>query len=333
MSKPDIAVLDLDAYKYSAAFVGEKRSVRVTHKTLGGTYEVNSRTEFYGDWRKKEGGILAQINKKRESPLLWDEFEYEDVQTLKDDIDNILITSHVMVSKDIKLSGAKSYIGFIGEGESFRVQRSTLMRYKDRGELLKPLLLDKVSDHLQEKFDAIIIDDGIEADDAILMECYNDPRKFSIGEDKDMWAQPMNVFDIRQTDRGIVNCNQFGRLFLDDKGKVRGEGRLFFYWQVAYGDDTDCYRSNCFAGKKFGEKGAYDRLVNCKNDKEALEALKQVYLMLYPEPKIVTGWRGDEIEIDAAYVFNEIWDMARMLRWKDDIVVGTDVMRRFGIEF
>lgn len=333
MSNPSRAVLDLDAFKYAAAFIGEKRGVIVTHKTLGGAYEVNNRTEWYGDWRKKDGGILAQINAKRDSPLLWDEFEYEDTQVVKEDVSNVLTTADIMIKKQLIASGAKRYVGFIGEGDSFRLERSTLTRYKDRGHMLKPLLLDVVADHLRERFDAIIIDNGIEADDAVVIECYNNPDNFAIAEDKDYWGTPINLWDMNQPHRGIVNCNQFGRLFLDDKGKVRGEGRLFFYWQVAYGDDTDCYRSNCFAGKKFGEKAAYSALVNCKNDKEALEALKKVYLTLYPEPKVVTGWRGDEIEIDAAYVFNEMWDMARMLRWKDDVVVGTDVMRRFGIEF
>ena len=43
------------------------------------------------------------------------------------------------------------------------------------------------------------------------------------------------------------------------------------------------------------------------------------------------GWGGNEFEIDWKYVFNENWDMARMLRWEGDLVVGTDVMEKLGV--
>ena len=43
------------------------------------------------------------------------------------------------------------------------------------------------------------------------------------------------------------------------------------------------------------------------------------------------GWRGDEFEIDWKYVFNENWDMARMLRWEGDFIVGTDVLERLEV--
>ena len=65
--------------------------------------------------------------------------------------------------------------------------------------------------------------------------------------------------------------------------------------------------------------------------KEALQAVADSYKLLYPETKMFKGWRGDEFEIDWKYVFNENWDMARMLRWENDVVVGTDVMRSLNV--
>lgn len=330
MTQPYCAVIDMDLYKYHVAAAGESRSVLVTHRASGKEMEVKTRTEFYGHYLKKDGGILAELNSKRQSPFAWDEFDYTDLQ-VAEPLENVLYTARVMVEKDLEACGAKEYIAYMGVGDSFRLGRSTLLQYKDRGHLLKPLLLQEVSDYLQIKFQAELVTD-IEADDAIVMECYRDPTKFAVIEDKDAWGQPMNVWDRNRRDRGIVDCNKFGSIFLDNKDYVRGEGRLFLYWQVAYGDTTDNYKANCFSEKRWGEKAAYHALKGCQNDAEALTVIRDIYQGLYPEPKIVTGWRGDQIEIDWRYVAQEIWDMARMLRWRGDHVDLMQLMQRYGIE-
>jgi len=51
------AVIDGDLYKYAVAFVGEKRTVRVVHRKSGRELIVPTRTDFYGHWKKKEGGM------------------------------------------------------------------------------------------------------------------------------------------------------------------------------------------------------------------------------------------------------------------------------------
>lgn len=326
------AIIDLDLYKYHASAAGEKRSILVTHKATGRSIEVDTRTDFYGDWRKKQGGKLAEINKSRDSPFTWDEFEYEDIQR-PEPVANVLHTAKLMVEKDLKSSGADSYKAFLGEGESFRVELSTLLKYKDREHLLKPVLLEEVSEYLKSKFKAETITE-IENDDAVVIECYKKPNKFALIEDKDFWGCPIKVWDRNQQDRGIVNCNKFGRLFLDSKGKVRGEGRLFFYWQVLSQDLTDNYKANCFSDVRWGDKSAYSVLMNVTTDKEALRALVDGYKLLYPEPKTVVGWRGDEIEIDWLYVASENWHMARMLRTVDELedrIEFKDVLTKVGI--
>ena len=58
-----VAHYDRDSVKYAAASAGEKRSVIVTHKSTGRSIEVDTRTSFYGHWKKKDGGKLAEINK------------------------------------------------------------------------------------------------------------------------------------------------------------------------------------------------------------------------------------------------------------------------------
>lgn len=326
-----IGVLDLDLYKYHAAAAGETRSVLVTHKASGREKEYQTRTEFYGDWRKKDGGALAVINKGRTSPFEWEEFEYTDIQR-PEPIENILHTAKTMVEKDLKASGASSYKAFLGKGESFRVELSTLLKYKDREHLLKPLALDEVTDYLERKFNAEIIT-GIENDDAVVIECYGSKNKFAIIEDKDFWGSPIKVWDRNQQERGIVDCNKFGKLFLDDKNKVRGEGRLFFYYQMCSEDLTDNYKANCFSDVRWGAKSAYKALVDCKDDVEAWNKMKEVFLLLYPEPKTVLGWRNDPIEITWDYVLNEMFMMARMLKKRDENINAYDVMDKLGVKY
>lgn len=332
MSRPTTAVIDLDLFKYHAAAAGEKRSVLITHRASGRSIEMPTRTDWYGHYLKKNGGKLAEINAKRDSPFSWDEFDYEDIQR-PEPIENVLHTAKVMVEKDLKASGASNYIAFLGEGEPFRTELSTILKYKDRSSILKPVLLDEVSEYLKRKFKAEVVT-GIENDDRVVIECYKQKDRFALIEDKDFWGCPINVWDRNQQERGIVNCNKLGHLFLDSKGKVRGEGRIFFYWQVAASDRTDGYAANSASDKRWGDKGAYDALVDCKTDKEALEALVKVYKDLYPEPRVVTGWRGDQINVDWLYMASENWQMARMLRTIDELenkVELKDVLTRLEI--
>ena len=151
-----------------------------------------------------------------------------------------------------------------------------------------------------------------------------------IGVDKDYYSSPVKFLNYNRLDEGVIDCDCFGTLFLKD-GKVRGKGRMHLAWQICSNDKSDNYAANCFSNKKWAEKSAYEALKDCKDDVELFTKIKEVFQILYPEPKIVTGWRGDEIEIDWRYVFNECFDMARMLRFEGDIVVGTEVMERLGV--
>lgn len=331
MKTPTIGVLDLDLYKYHAAAAGETRSVLVTHKASGREKEYKTRTEWYGDWRKKEGGALALINEGRTSPFTWDEFSYNDIQR-PEPIENILYTAKTMVERDLAASGAKSHKAFLGKGESFRVELSTLLKYKDREHLIKPLALDEVTEYLERKFKAEVVTQ-IECDDAVVMACYKKPNNFAIIEDKDFWGTPINVWDRNQQERGVVNCDKFGHLFLDEKGKVRGEGRIFFYFQCASQDLTDNYKANCFSDVKWGDKSAYKALAECRTDTEAWNKLKEVFQHLYPEQKTVLGWRNEPITISWDYVLNECFMMANMVKVKGEQINAYDLMDEFGVSY
>ena len=314
---PTHAIVDGDAFKYAAAYVGEKRSIVATHKTEGWSEEAKSRTAFWGHWKKRQGGWLAEANKNRTSPWHPDEFEIEDIST-PEPLANVLHTAKSLVDGILEASNAETYEFYMGKGDSFRVELSTLLKYKgNRDDLVKPYHLDDVTEYLAKRYKAEFIT-GIEADDMVNIRCYREPNHFAIGEDKDYWGCPINFFDINRQERGIVNCNKLGHLFLDKKKEVRGEGRIHFYWQMISQDDVDNYKANCFSETEFGKMGAFYALENCKTDKECFQVMVDTFKMLYPEKQVVKGWRGDDIEIDWMYVMQEMFQMAHMKRSVDE---------------
>lgn len=325
-----IAVIDIDYVKYSAASVGEKRSIRAYHPLTGDSWIASNRTELYGHWQKKDKGILAEHNKKYGTDYKADELVILDIQT-PEPIQNVLHTAKSMVESALYQLKTNKHICYIGVGESFRVERSTLIRYKgNRAGMLKPLALDEVTQYLTKKFNAIEVS-SIEADDAVVIEAYRDKSKTVVAVDKDYLGTDVLLFNPNKYDQGVIDCGGYGSLWLDSKGAVTGKGRSFLYYQTLSQDDSDNYAANSASDIKWGSKSAYKALKDCTNDKQALQAIADSYKLLYPETKMFKGWRGDEFEIDWKYVFNENWDMARMLRWENDVVVGTDVMKKLGV--
>lgn len=326
------SIIDLDYVKYASASVGEKRSIIVTHKSSGREKEFNTRTEFYGRDKAKSGGWLGELNSKRDSPFAVDEFEIID-QQIAEPIDHVLQIAKTQVEGDLKRLGTNKYKAFLGKGDSFRVELSTLKKYKDnRKDMLRPLHMDAVTEYLERKFKAEIVT-GIEADDRCVIEAYNNPNAVIQGLDKDYYSSPVKFFNVNRPDEGIQDCNQFGKLWLDDKGDVRGIGRMHLYWQIASNDTSDNYAANCFSDIKWAGKSAYKSLVGCTTDTEAWMKLKEVFQHLYPEEKTVLGWRNDSINITWDYVLNECFMMARMLKIEGENINAYDVMDKLGVSY
>ena len=166
------------------------------------------------------------------------------------------------------------------------------------------------------------------------MESVADKNKVIVGLDKDYYGQPVTFLNINRVEEGTQHCDQFGKLWLTEKGDVRGIGRLFLYWQVASNDESDNYAANCMSDIKWAGKSAYKELVGCTNDKEAWEVLVNIFKKLYPEPKTVKGWRGDDIKIDWLYVLQECFTMARMVRYKNEPEVKvTDILTKMEVKY
>lgn len=330
MSKNITALVDLDFSKYSVASVGETRFIDVTHKPSGRIKRFNNVTEFYG--RNKKGGWLAETNKDRDSPFELSEFEIIQGREVTEPIENVLHSAKLSVEGSVKRSGSSKAKYYIGKGDSFRVELSTLKEYKGN-RLDKPLLLDEVVEYLEKKFKPEIVT-GYEVDDILCMEGFKDPdNTVVVGNDKDYKSCPIRYFDAAKEGAKVLDCRGFGELYRDGKGKVRGHGRLFKCHQIISEDSCDNYKANCFSDIKWGEVAAYNALKDCKDDKEAWEVMVGVFKHLYPEPKEVIGWRGDTILIDHMHVFQEMVNMAHLHRWENDFLKVTDILDKMDIKY
>lgn len=336
------AIIDADMIRYGASFAGQKSSIVVTHPTLGINEVFDSRTKFYGHYLNKSGGWLANYNTGRDSVILPSEFSIEDIVT-PDPIQNVLHTTKLMYEGMYSCIGTKKHKGFIGKGDSFRLERSTLMRYKDRS-APKPVHIDAVTDYLEHRLKCEVVTIE-ETDERVTQECYRKPNNIAIGEDKDYYGQPNRFFNVNKPQEGIINCDCFGKLWLEEKivirkGKevkesaVRGYGRMWLYYQTMSEDGVDTYAANCFSDVRWGSKSAYKLLSPCLDDKQALQSLVEGFKHLYPEPKTVVGWRGDEILIDWLYVMQECFTMARMRRVKGEAeIILAEVFDRLGVNY
>ncbi len=328
-------VFDFDAYKYSIASVCEKRSIITTHISSGREKEFNNRTEFWGHHKKREGGWLAELNKQRalddKEPFLPSDFDIADKQVAQP-VSYMCQTVKQAIAKVCNTLGVSSYYGYTGRGESWRVGASTIIEYKgDRKESLKPLMLEDIEDYLKRHHNATEVR-GLEVDDQVVIDCFANKNLILVGIDKDFdGVEPIWLFNPDKMERE-QRIEGLGKLWADAKGKVRGEGRKFFYHQLLSGDDSDCYWANSASDVKWGDKSSFKLLDPCKTDKECWQAVVDGYKSLYPEPKEITGWRGDKFPIDWQYVLAENACMAHMLRSKDDKYVVADQLDKWEIE-
>jgi len=343
-------VFDYDPFLYSCGSVAEKRSVLATHRATGEEYEVGTRTDFYGHWKKKEGGLLAKLNEGALKPMLADDFDYEDIQEplpfswATNAVDTIIANARKEFEEDGK---PPKYWGYVGKGEVFRHSLATLHPYKDgRDKALKPIYLDKLKEYLVQKHNAQIIT-HYEVDDKVNMDTFLAFKEWKAGTremlvtvacDKDALSGPCHLYN--PTTKHFSTIDGFGKLWIQHSvtaagnktSKLTGEGRVWLYAQL-FGDDADTYwaTSACDKPTKWGEMSTYKLLCDAKTDKEAMQLVVDQYKVFYPEERDFTNFRGDTFKIDWLYCLNEIWQLARMRRWEGDEFHVQTVLDKLGV--
>lgn len=336
---------DIDFLIFDSAAASEYRYIKAHHIPSGVSYKFDNRTGLWSDWRKKTGGWIGEQNEMfGEERYKAEDFEIEDVQEVsKAGLPQAKRVLDQKIKTICSTLGVNDYFGFTGKGEVFRHKLATLLPYKgNRDNVIRPIYLDELKEYAVKKHNCEMVK-SIEADDAFSIAVVNGYKKWKqtrddvdrvvgIAEDKD--SKQVEGFHFNPNKDTVVReIEGLGKLWLDAKGDVDGCGRMWLYLQISYGDASDHYKANCFSDKRWGEKNGYNMLKDCKTDKEAWQALVNTYKLLYPEPKKVIGWRGNEIEIDWLYVLQEVTSLAFMLRKPDDKIDVLNVLQKLGVKY
>lgn len=357
------ACFDIDFIIFEAVSVAQETFITATHTPTGAVMEMDNKTELWGDWRKKVGGWIGLQNEiSGEEYYKAEDFVVEDgvrprpfrIKVMGEDgeettgflspFDGAKKILDDKIKAICKNLGVTSYFGYTGTGEVFRHELATLLPYKgNRADLITPLLLKQMKEYVVEAHNIELVT-GIEADDACniatvhayklwkMMDRDDAYKVIQVAVDKDTKGNDGFHHNPTKDGSDVREISGFGKLWLTEKGDVDGAGRIWFYWQIAHGDDTDNYKSSCFSKIKYAGKGAYNDLKDCKNDKEAFTALVAIFKKLYPEKITVTTFRGD-IEIDALYVMQEMATMAMMLRGLGDKIDVKATLDKLGINY
>jgi hypothetical protein len=198
------AIFDYDLIAYRAASAGETRTIKAYHPITGDSWSCKTRTELYGHWQKKDKGLLAEHNKLNGTDYKADELVITDIQT-PEKIANVLHTTKSMVESVLYALKTNKFNGYLGKGDSWRVERSTLLKYKgNRDDTLRPLLLGEVRDYIVKKYGAEVVE-GLESDDWVTIDAYRDKSKVVVSSDKDSRGTECLVYNPFGGD-GIQDC-------------------------------------------------------------------------------------------------------------------------------
>lgn len=338
MGEKSRVVYDGDLLVYACGFVGEKRTIKAVHKQSGDEYELDNRTAMYGRKKSKDGGWLAEQNASRETPWTVEDFDIYDIQTPAP-LSHSLQAVKTMVEKTLSAVGTNNLTMFHGEGDSFRVEASTVVRYKgNRENSLKPFYKDDIIEFIKKKYKSIACT-GLEADDWLIISALEDGGVVA-SHDKDCRGSAVRVINPTKMGEGILDCRTFGDLWVEEKvsastGKitrdVKGYGRKFFWHQLNWADPVDNYFANSASDIEWGEMSSFKSLRDCKTDLDCMKSVIETYKYLYPEKKKIIGWRDNEIEVDYKYMINENFTMAHMLRKPDERITAEEVFTKFGL--
>lgn len=315
-----VVVLDGDCLVYRAAAANESRSIRVTHKQTGQITTHAHRTAFKEHIREV---------------FLIDEFEVEDVQEAED-LSFALHGIKVTIENICKTCNADDYIIYLSGSSNFRDRLPLPTKYKgNRVGNIRPLQLKDCRQYLIHQHNAKLAID-CEADDMLAQMAYlgsknKEIRYYICTNDKDAYSSDSWLYNWTKMDKPI-RIKGLGHLELDDKGKVRGQGRKFLWWQIAAGDPVDFFKPSELSGKKFGDISAYKLLKDLKTDRECVEALIKLYKSWYSPTITYTAWDGVEHTKCPLDMLDMYAACAHMRRWEGDVFEIRKVMANLGID-
>lgn len=323
-----ILVVDADEVCYEVACACEEKGIIVTNTKNEATATFKTRTQLKN--------LLVGLDVPE------DHFKVEDTQ-VAEPLKNALSTiKSKLINLKEKFQTDNMELYFSGSN-NFRLKLPLPEQYKsNRKDNLRPLLLTDIKDYLIKYHKAVVVD-GDEADQMIaqrMWDGYKSKTKIiAVSRDKDARGNLGHLYNPEKDE--LIFIDGFGKLEIDDKGKVRGFGRIWLYYQWLMGDwgtDRFCPRQivKAVTGKSptFGEKSCYNYLSSATDDKEAVQLVYDKYIEWFGrEPFSYIDWEGKTFTGNYLDAMQMILDCARMKRFDGDDVKVTDILTKMGVNY
>ena len=259
------ALIDYDILTYNCGFAVEKSF-----------YDVSF---IYQD----EPFLVASFDKKSlaKEAIRSDEMDYCSVvrRVEAEPVENALQAVKFKLNDILTACGATEYCGYLTGIGNFRDEVAVTKPYKgNRDKLHKPVHYQAIRDYLVSHHGGIIVD-GMEADDALAIEQWNNYKQIELiknkGRENDPkfknWTQTIICTidkDLDQIPGWHYNWNKKEKYWIDEK-----QGLYNFYYQMLVGDSVD----NIIGVYGCGPKTAEKLLKDCKTEQEMFEVVWKEY--------------------------------------------------------
>lgn len=321
-----VLLIDLDTPVYASAASAEVRSIEVLFTPKNLVKSFSTRTEFKA--RLKELGKLDRYDL---------DYQVKDVQDVNSKI-RAYRTLKYKVEQYIEKTWADEVEFFISGANNFRDSLELPVPYKgNRKDTIRPIVLKDVKNYVIKKYNPLICH-GEEPDDAVIWRGYEVLREGNVPivatKDKDAFAYSgLWLFNIDKQDDGVNLIPDLGRLWLDHKGKLRGEGFLWYCAQQVNGDKgTDGFKPTDLCSARFGDVATHRLLKDCKNKQEALQKVLWQYKQWFPEPLTYLDYSGKEHTKNYIEIAQLYHKACRMKVTKDDDLDFVKFCKSYGVD-
>ena len=301
---------DLVAYRHAAA--AETRTIIAKHLKSSREKEFKTRTELKKFLTEKNIEFKAE------------DYEITDHQHPVD-ISFAISTVNASIEKLLENTWCDELEIYIGSGKTFRHSLPLPSPYKDnREDMIKPVHLTAVRNHLKRKYKAKVVENGMEVDDVVTIRAYeclqNDQEAVLASVDKDSYqCQGVSLYNWLAEEPKIELIPDIGHL-RKVKSAVKGDGLMFLALQVLAGDTADTYKGYELSKISYGPAKAMKALQDCKTEQEIIRVLISEFKRLYPEPFEYTDCHGVfHEEVDWFDMLTLYWTCAYMKRSWDDV--------------
>ena len=305
-----LLIVDGDLVAYIHAAAAETRTIIAKHLNSGREKEFKTRTEF-----KK---FLTDKNMT---------FEPTDYQITDHQHPVDISFAISTLNKSLKTMQESTWTDnvevYIGSGKTFRHELPLPSAYKsNRVNLIKPVHLTAVRNHMKRKWKAKVIENGFEVDDVVTIRAYealySGQEAVLASTDKDSCqCQGIHLYNWSTENPQIQLIPDVGSL-RREKVTVKGDGLKFLAFQVLAGDTADTYQGYELSKLSYGPVKAMKALVDASTEKEVMQIMFDEFKRLYPEEFEYTDCHGKEHVATWKDMLQLYWKCAYMKRtWND----------------